>query len=57
MIQLSDFTITQKWPAQQPQQLRHLVGIGNFPEVKRVLARFVARPAVAASLEIPKAAA
>jgi GST-like protein len=31
-----------------------LVGIDNFPNVKRVLAAFVARPAVARGLEIPK---
>lgn len=31
-----------------------LVGIDNFPEVKRVLAKFVARPAVIRGLEIPK---
>ncbi|RFO97405.1 glutathione S-transferase [Rhodoferax lacus] len=34
-----------------------LVGFDNFPEVQRVLASFVARPAVVAGLEIPKAAA
>ncbi|MFM0046878.1 glutathione binding-like protein [Paraburkholderia sediminicola] len=31
-----------------------LVGIDDFPNVKRVLAAFVARPAVARGLEIPK---
>ncbi|MFM0200457.1 glutathione S-transferase N-terminal domain-containing protein [Paraburkholderia fungorum] len=31
-----------------------LVGIDDFPNVKRVLAAFVARPAVAKGLEIPK---
>lgn len=31
-----------------------LVGIDNFPEVKRVLQTFVARPAVVRGLEIPK---
>ena len=30
-----------------------LVGFGNFPEVQRVLAAFVARPAVQRGLEIP----
>jgi GST-like protein len=34
-----------------------LVGFGNFPQVQRVLESFVARPAVLAGLEIPKAAA
>lgn len=33
-----------------------LVGIDDFPNVKRVLAAFVARPAVARGLEIPKRA-
>ncbi|ANB71680.1 glutathione S-transferase N-terminal domain-containing protein [Paraburkholderia phytofirmans] len=32
----------------------HLVGIEDFPNVKRVLAAFVARPAVAKGLDIPK---
>ncbi|NPT57430.1 glutathione S-transferase N-terminal domain-containing protein [Paraburkholderia elongata] len=32
----------------------HLVGIEDFPNVKRALAAFVARPAVAKGLEIPK---
>jgi Glutathione S-transferase len=31
-----------------------LVGIEDFPNVKRVLAAFVARPAVARGLDIPK---
>ncbi|HEX3637411.1 MAG TPA: glutathione binding-like protein, partial [Paraburkholderia sp.] len=31
-----------------------LVGIDDFPNVKRVLVAFVARPAVAKGLEIPK---
>ena len=31
-----------------------LVGIGNFPNVTRVLDAFVARPAVARGLDIPK---
>ena len=31
-----------------------LVGIDNFPNVQRVLASFVARPAVARGLDIPK---
>jgi GST-like protein len=34
---------------------RDLVGFGDFPEVKRVLDVFVARPAVARGLEIPPA--
>jgi GST-like protein len=33
-----------------------LVGIGNFPHVTRVMESFVARPAVAAGLNIPKRA-
>ncbi|MGC5704045.1 glutathione S-transferase N-terminal domain-containing protein [Pseudomonas sp. NFXW11] len=33
-----------------------LVGIDSFPEVKRVLAKFVARPAVVRGLEIPRVA-
>jgi GST-like protein len=32
------------------------VGIGNFPHVTRVMESFVARPAVAAGLNIPKRA-
>jgi GSH-dependent disulfide-bond oxidoreductase len=31
-----------------------LVGIDDFPHVKRVLAAFVARPAVVRGLEIPR---
>jgi GST-like protein len=31
-----------------------LVGIDNFPEVQRVLAAFVARPAVQRAVDIPK---
>jgi GST-like protein len=30
-----------------------LVGFGDFPEVQRVLATFVARPAVAKGLNVP----
>ena len=33
---------------------RELVGFDEYPEVARVLARFVARPAVVAGLDIPK---
>jgi GST-like protein len=35
-------------------QAGELVGIANFPNVRRVLDAFVARPAVARGLEIPK---
>jgi len=34
----------------------HLVGISDFPNVTRVLAAFVARPAVARGIEIPRRA-
>ncbi|KQM69842.1 glutathione S-transferase N-terminal domain-containing protein [Xylophilus sp. Leaf220] len=37
-------------------EARELVGFDDFPEVQRVLAAFVARPAVARGLEIPKRA-
>ncbi len=37
-------------------EARELVGFDSFPNVARVLERFVARPAVIAGLTIPKAA-
>ena len=37
-------------------EARELVGFDGFPEVQRVLAAFVARPAVVRGLEIPKRA-
>ena len=37
----------------QPPLVEHLVGFENFPNVARVLARFVARPAVEKGLATP----